>query len=162
MPTATMEDPSSGLQQPQQATLIDRPISTVATTTFAVATPADLNTIPTVVAQLPLPCENDVELQNDESVPVAVATVIRGDTDPQQESEPSSPDCNGNGTRWRYRCRKEDISIAFLFCLLVLMGMNFVSSPRCSHSMLPMVYLAYFDSLSSGNTRNSKPSGRRR
>ena len=121
---STREDPSSvGLQQqPQQATLIDHPISTVATATFAVATPADLNAIPTVVAQLPPPRENDVELQNDESIPVAVATAIRDDADLQQESEPT--DCDS--TRWRYRYRKEDVSIAFLFCLLVLMGINFV------------------------------------
>jgi hypothetical protein len=88
-------------------------------TTNAVATPADLEAIPTVVAELPSPEAVDLE-GSSSSIPLAVATAIRNETNQNPESlsiEPQDQD-----TSWKWKYRREDRPLVFLFCILVLMA----------------------------------------
>ena len=93
-----------------------------AVTTYAIATPANLDSIPSVVAELP-PSSNghDIETQNGSSIPVAVATTIRGDTNHPLAT--GSSETHGARSKWRYR--REDRPLVCLFCILVLMATMF-------------------------------------
>ena len=93
-----------------------------AVTTLAVATRADLDTIPSVVAQLPpFSDRHDIELQNDSScLPVAVATGIRGNIEQQSVPELHHSSDSNTNSKWRYR--REDRPLVSLFCTLILMA----------------------------------------
>ena len=111
-PHASSEEPVSSVDAPE----------TVAVTTYAIATPANLDSIPSVVAELPLSSNgHDIEIQNGSSIPVAVATTISGHADYPLTTE--SPEPHDARSKWRYR--REDRPFICLFCILVLMATMF-------------------------------------
>lgn len=107
--------------------------------TYAVATPANLDTIPTVVAQLPSG-ENDVEQQNgsSSSIPLAVAMAIRGEVDQQPAHQPSVSNV-GDTRKSKYR----RAGLIVLVGLLVLVVTVFVLDYGNEEPLATFIYHEY-------------------
>jgi hypothetical protein len=117
-----LDSSHSNQVDPSEISMLDS--SMLAVTTLAIATPADLNAIPSAVAHLPSPSnEHDIELQSDHSshVPVVVATAIRGETNQQVISDTFS-EVDKIDNSWKCKLRRGDKPLILLFFLLLLMA----------------------------------------
>lgn len=92
------------------------PHSTPVVATLAVATPADLDDIPAVVAELPVPSNHGADVETSSSVPVAIAHAIRGSSSCEIDQPLPPATSETKCCNWR----RGDGKLVFLFVILML------------------------------------------